>query len=221
MSGGLPVTVGLVDDDPMVCQSLKLILSEYSNSQIQVLFTVTSGSEAVQNVKEMQPDVLLMDIAMPGMSGIEATALVRKLPSPPQVLMLTSLHPKETVNAAVEAGACGFISKTEEPKRIIERVIEAAQGKPQFDASGQRQLMNYLVSEQPYSRRDRARAQLNALPERERQAVVLAAQGLTNAEVADAMYISERTAKAHLSSASSTLGMNRIQMARLVERANL
>ena len=142
-------------------------------------------------------------------------------PHAPPVLILTSLSPTNTVARAVEAGAEGFVSKTDAPEDIIRRVIGVVDGDPQFNPASQRQLIGDLNRQRPQSRRDEARAMLDALPEREREAVLLAAEGFTNAEIAQRMFISERTVKSHLSSAGDRLCMGRVQMARLVERADL
>ncbi|WP_279324952.1 response regulator transcription factor [Bifidobacterium parmae] len=216
-----PVRVIVVDDDPMICQAMSLILTDYSDGRIIVASTATGGAEAVTLANDVQPDVVLMDIAMPGMDGIEATRRMRALPHPPHVLMLTSLSPSNTVERAVEAGAEGFVSKTDAPGDIIRRVLGVCDDAPQFNTASQRQLITGLHAQRPTSRRDEARALLDALPEREREAVVLAAEGFTNAQIAARMFISERTAKAHLSNAADKLAMGRVQMARLVERADL
>lgn len=213
--------VSVIDDDPMICRAMGLILTDYSDGRITVISTCTDGADAVARATEEHPDVVLMDIAMPGVDGIEATRRMRALPQPPHVLILTSLSPGNTVERAVEAGAEGFVSKTDAPDEIIRRVIGVTEGAPQFNTASQRQLIGDLNAAQPRSRRDAARALLDALPERERQAVLLAAEGYTNAEIAAQMFISERTAKAHLSSAGDKLSMGRVQMARLVERADL
>lgn len=213
--------VSVIDDDPMICQAMSLILTDYSDGRIAVASTSTDGADAVARAAEEHPDVVLMDIAMPGVDGIEATRRMRALPQPPHVLILTSLSPGNTVERAVEAGAEGFVSKTDAPDDIIRRVIGVTEGAPQFNTASQRQLIGDLNAAQPRSRRDAARALLDALPERERQAVLLAAEGCTNAEIAAQMFISERTAKAHLSNAGDKLAMGRVQMARLVERADL
>lgn len=163
-----PIRVSVIDDDPMICQAMSLILNDYSHGRIEVASTSTDGETCVRRAAEEKPDVVLMDIAMPGVDGIEATRLLRSLSPAPHVLILTSLSPSGTVERAVEAGAL-----------------------------------------------------LDALPDREREAVMLAAEGYTNAEIASRMFISERTAKAHLSSAANKLDMGRVQMARLVERADL
>ena len=182
---------------------------------------IADRSEMERIFAEEKPDVVLMDIAMPGVDGIEATRLLRSLSPAPHVLILTSLSPSGTVERAVEAGAEGFVSKTDAADDIIRRIIGVCEGAPQFNTASQKQLIDDLSVTRPRSRRDEARALLDALPDREREAVMLAAEGYTNAEIASRMFISERTAKAHLSSAANKLDMGRVQMARLVERADL
>ena len=216
-----PVTVSVIDDDPMICQAMNLILTDYSGGGITVVSTSTDGATCMARAREEHPDVVLMDIAMPGIDGIETTRRLRALPNPPHVLILTSLSPSGTVERAIEAGAEGFVSKTDAPEEIIRRVLGVCEGDPQFNTSSQRQLISDLNTTRPQSRRDEARALLDQLPERELEAVILAAEGFTNAEIAQRMFISERTAKAHLSSAADKLNMGRVQMARLVERADL
>ena len=214
-----PIRVSVIDDDPMICQAMSLI--DYSHGRIEVASTSTDGETCVRRAAEEKPDVVLMDIAMPGVDGIEATRLLRSLSPAPHVLILTSLSPSGTVERAVEAGAEGFVSKTDAADDIIRRIIGVCEGVPQFNTASQKQLIDDLSVTQPRSRRDEARALLDALPDREREAVMLAAEGYTNAEIASRMFISERTAKAHLSSAANKLDMGRVQMARLVERADL
>lgn len=165
-----PITVGVIDDDPMICQAMRLILEDYSTGRLNVVFTCTDGGQAVDEAGRHHPDVVLMDVAMPGMDGIEATRRLRALPQPPHVLILTSLSPSGTVERAVEAGAEGFVSKTDAPEDIIRRITDVCDGLPQFNPSSQRQLINDLNMQQPQSRRDEARAMLDALPEREREA---------------------------------------------------
>ncbi len=215
------ITVSVVDDDPMICQAMSLILNDYSQGRITVISTSLNGDDCITKARDEHPDVILMDIAMPGLDGIEATRLLKLLSPSPHVLMLTSLSPSGTVERAAEAGAEGFVSKTDAPEDIIQRVLGVCDGNPQFNPASQKQLIDDLHATQPQSRREEARQLLNGLPEREREAVILAAEGFTNAEIAARMFISERTAKAHLSSASDKLNMGRVQMARLVERADL
>ncbi|RYQ12502.1 DNA-binding response regulator [Bifidobacterium pseudolongum subsp. globosum] len=216
-----PITVIVVDDDPMIGQTMRIILNDYSNHHVSVCAIATSGRECLEQIAQHNPNVVLVDIAMPGMDGIELTRAIRANTHAPHVLILTSLGPTDTVQRAVEAGAEGFISKTDAPEDIIRRIIGVCDGTPQFNPASERQLINDLHAQQPNARRQQARAMLDALPEREREAVILAAEGLTNQQIAQRMFISERTAKAHLSAASNRLCMGRTQMARLVERADL
>ena len=209
------ITVSVIDDDPLVCQAMSMILRDYSQGRVSVVSTSTDGATAVRNADSEHPDVVLMDVAMP---GIETTRRLRALRNPPHVLILTSLNPSNTVERSVEAGAEGFVSKTDAPEDIIRRIVGICEGTPQFNPASQRQLINDLSMQRPQSRRDEARALLDTLPSREREAVLLAAEGCTNAEIAGRMFIS---AKAHLSSAADKLDMGRVQMARLVERADL
>lgn len=216
-----PIRVAVVDDDPMIGQAMRLILGDYSHGDISVTAVCVSGEQALASAREQDIDVALVDIAMPELDGIATTRALRALPHAPHILILTSLGTSGNVERAIEAGAEGFISKTDAPEDIIRRIRGVCAGDPQFNPASQRQLITELFDQQPRSRRQEARDLLNALPEREREAVLLAAQGYTNAQIAQHMFISERTAKAHLAAASERLCMNRIHMARLVERAAL
>lgn len=123
-----PTTVGVIDDDPMICQMMRLILEDYSSGRISVAFACTNAADAIEHASHNPPDVVLADIAMPGMDGIEATRQLRMLPDPPHVLILTSLSPNNTVERAIEAGAEGFVSKTDAPEDIIRRVADVCEG---------------------------------------------------------------------------------------------
>lgn len=151
-----PITVGVIDDDPMICQMMRLILEDYSSGRISVAFACTNAADAIEHASHNPPDVVLADIAMPGMDGIEATRQLRMLPDPPHVLILTSLSPNNTVERAIEAGAEGFVSKTDAPEDIIRRVADVCEGEPQFNPASQRQLIGDLHQHQPQSRRDEA-----------------------------------------------------------------
>jgi DNA-binding NarL/FixJ family response regulator len=216
------IRVSIVDDDPMICQSVSLILTDYSQGRLNVVYTAYSVEEALEKAKHHAVDVVLMDVNIPGgMDGIGGTSAFRKLPGTPHVLILTSLSPSGMAERAIEAGAEGFVSKTDSPQEMIHRVVGVYEGTPQFNAASQKQLLRELTAKKPMGRRAGARAALDELSERERTAVILSAQGLRNNEIAEKMFISERTVKVHLSAAADKLGLNRIQLARLVERADL
>lgn len=105
------ITVSVIDDDPLVCQAMSMILRDYSQGRVSVVSTSTDGATAVRNADSEHPDVVLMDVAMPGIDGIETTRRLRALRNPPHVLILTSLNPSNTVERSVEAGAEGFVSR--------------------------------------------------------------------------------------------------------------
>jgi DNA-binding NarL/FixJ family response regulator len=216
------ITVGIVDDDPMICQAMSLILTDYSHGKVKVIFTSVSVEEALNLSRNTMPDVVLMDINIPaGMDGIAGTLEFKRLPQSPHVLILTSLSPSGMVERAIEAGAEGFVSKTDAPQEMIHRVVGVCEGTPQFNAASQKQLLRELNSDRPMGQKEEAQAALDQLSEREKATVLLSAQGLKNNEIAEKMFISERTVKVHLSAAGDKLGLNRIQLARLVERAGL
>ncbi|MDF7664773.1 response regulator transcription factor [Bifidobacterium sp. ESL0745] len=216
-----PITVSVIDDDPLICQALAMILTESSDGTVKVLSTATDGTQALEHARAEHPDVVLMDIDMPGMNGIEATRRMLDLTPRPHVLILTALSPSSTVQRAIEAGAEGFVSKTDPAEDIVKHILAICQGSPQFNTDSQRQLMNDLEKDRFRSRRDEARRLLDTLGDRERKAAVLAAEGLSNAEIAKDMFISERTVKAELSSACAKLDVNRVLLSRIVERADL
>lgn len=217
----VPVRVIIADDDPLICQALTLILRDYSHGKIDVIGVAHTGTEARHVIAENDVHVALMDIAMPGEDGITATALLSREYPQVKVLILTSLNPRDVAMSAIEAGAMGFVSKTDAPEVLVDRILEVAEGKVQFNPSSTREIAKTLREGKPHTRRDNARQMLASLAEREYEAVLLAAEGYTNAEIAQKMYISERTVKAHLSSASDKLSLGRVQLARLVERAEL
>lgn len=133
-----------------------MILRDYSQGRVSVVSTSTDGAAAVRNADSEHPDVVLMDVAMPGIDGIETTRRLRALRNPPHVLILTSLNPSNTVERSVEAGAEGFVSKTDAPEDIIRRIVGICEGTPQFNPASQRQLINDLSMQRPQSRRDEA-----------------------------------------------------------------
>ena len=147
-SNDRPITVGVIDDDPMICQAMRLILEDYSAGRLNVVFTCTDGSQAIDETTGHHPDVALMDIAMPGMDGIETTRRLRALPRPPHVLILTSLSPSGTVERAIEAGAEGFVSKTDAPEEIIRRITDVCVGLPQFKCP---MITVYMVKPHPHT----------------------------------------------------------------------
>ncbi|MCW2849264.1 MAG: two component transcriptional regulator, LuxR family [Marmoricola sp.] len=213
------VKVLLVDDDALVRAGLQLILS--SAADLVVVGEVDDGARAVAAVREHQPDVVLMDIRMAEMDGITATAALRRLDSPPQVIVLTTFQADEQVMSALRAGASGFLVKDTPPADIINAVRLVASGAAIISPSVTRTLLSHF-GDGPGSERRRVAAQrLAALTDREREVAAAIGSGASNAEVATALFMSEATVKAHVSRLFAKLdASNRVQIAIVVHDAD-
>jgi DNA-binding NarL/FixJ family response regulator len=211
------VRVLLVDDDALVRAGLRMILS--SSEEIEVVGEAEDGSFAVAAVERHRPDVVLMDIRMPGMNGIAATAALRKLPIPPHVIVLTTFQADEQVMSALRAGADGFLLKDTEPMEIINAIRLVAAGEAMLSPSVTRTLLSHLGNDFT-DRRRVAAEQLRLLTERELEVATAVGSGASNAEIASSLFMSEATVKAHVSRLLTKLGVsNRVQIAILVHDA--
>lgn len=207
----------LVDDDPLVRSGLRLLLT--SDPGIEVVGEASDGDEVVEAVQRHAPDVVLMDLRMPRMDGITATRAVRALPNPPQVIALTTWDVDDAVLRSLDAGAEGFLLKTSSPAEIIGAVRAVTAGDAVLSPRSTRQLLDH------YRRgddREAAAAAVAELTDRERAVAVAVGHGLSNAEIAEQLYVSAATVKAHLSAIQTKLGVrNRVQIAVCAERAGL
>ena len=214
-----PIRVLLVDDDALVRAGLKLMLG--GADQIAVVGEAHDGRGVLPAIDLHHPDVVLMDIRMPGLDGIAATRLLRTQPSPPQVIVLTTFDADELVLRALQAGASGFLLKDSQPADIVRAIQAVHAGDGSLSPSIARRLIA-MVAGDPDSaaRRDHARRQLAALTARERQVADAISQGHSNAEIAGQLHMSVATVKAHVSRLLAKLGAdNRVQIALLVESA--
>jgi DNA-binding NarL/FixJ family response regulator len=215
--------VVLVDDDPLVRSGLALILG--GAPELEIVAQAANGAEAIDVVARERPDVVLMDIRMPVLNGLEATERLLALPDPPAVVVLTTFDADDHVVRALAAGAAGFLLKDTPPDRIVEAVRRVAGGDPMLSPSVTRQLIERVrqSDEQPVDERGtRARARLASLTERERDVARAIARGLSNADVAAELYLSVPTVKTHISRLFSKLGVeNRVQIAICVHEAGL
>lgn len=210
----------LVDDDAMVRTGLRLILQ--SADDIEVVAEASDGDEVVPAVQAHAPDVLLMDLRMARMDGVEATQAVRALPDPPQVVVLTSWDVDDAVLRSLVAGAAGFLLKSAGPTEIVDAVRAVAAGDAVLSPQSTRRVLDHIAGEPCDAERRRAEDLAVALSARERDVTVAVGQGLGNAEIARRLYVSEATVKTHLAAAQGKLGArNRVEVAVLAERAGL
>ena len=209
----------LVDDDALVRAGLRIILS--SAEDIEVVGETNDGARAVAAVREHRPDVVLMDIRMAEMDGITATAALRRLDPPPQVIVLTTFQADEQVLSALRAGASGFLVKDTPPAEIINAVRVVASGEAIISPSVTRTLLAHFGDGQASERRRAAAQRLATLTEREREVAAAIGSGASNAEVAASLFMSEATVKAHVSRLFAKLDVaNRVQIALVVHDAD-
>jgi DNA-binding NarL/FixJ family response regulator len=212
------VRVLIVDDDPLVRAALTMMLDGAPG--IEVLAAVSDGDEVPAALDRHAADVVLMDLRMPRVDGINATRRVRARSQPPEVVVLTTFDTDEHVVRALRAGASGFLLKDTPPERIVEAVRRVAAGDPILSPAVTRRLMVRVAADAAGF--ERARAHLAALSPRERDVAVSAAQGLTNAEIAAELAMSVPTVKAHLTHIMTKLDLdNRTQVAMLVHDAGM
>ena len=218
--GNALLGVLLVDDDPLVRAGLRTILS--AAGDLRVVGEAGDGEEAVNGVRAGRPDVVLMDVRMPGLDGISATGRISALPAPPKVIVLTTFQLDEYVFGALRAGASGFLLKDTPPGDIIRAVRLVAAGEAMLSPSVTRTLIERFGADQDQARRAAAQEAVRALTGREREVAAEVAQGRANAEIAACLFMSEATVKAHVSRVMAKLGAaNRVQVALTARDAGL
>ncbi len=196
------IRVVLVDDQPLIRAGLKMILG--SQHDIQVVAECDDGAEVGEVVAEHRPDLVCMDVRMPIVDGIRATAALRASNGPP-VLVLTTFGENEILWAAVEAGANGFELKSATPENLVEAVRTVARGGAWIDGSLLGSILeSYRSITVP---QQRAAAKLEALTDRELEVLRLMARGATNTEIAGSLFVAETTVKTHVGSIFSKLGV--------------
>ncbi|ROT31843.1 DNA-binding response regulator [Micromonospora sp. HM5-17] len=219
-----PVRVLIVDDDALVRAGLSMILG--GAPEVRVVGEAADGAEVPAAVAAYRPDVVLMDIRMPRMDGLAATEAVRRLPDPPEVLVLTTFDADEYVLRALRAGASGFLLKDTPPAEIVQAVRRVAAGEATLSPTVTRRLIAHVTGSAGRRdadlRRDRAVQRLATLSEREREVAVAIGRGWSNAEIAAELFMSVATVKAYVSRLLTKLDLNnRVQVALLVHDAEL
>ncbi|MFI0452108.1 response regulator [Actinomadura sp. 6N118] len=219
-----PIRVLLVDDDPLARTGLRLMLGGAPG--LEVVGEVGDGAGVLDAVARLRPDVVLMDVRMPHLDGIAATrALTGQAGAKPKVIVLTTFNGDATVVEALRAGAAGFLLKHARPEEIVDAVRRSAEGEPVLSPGVARTLINRVVVGDRTAadeRAGRARRRLEPLSEREREVAAAVAEGLSNAEIAERLFMSVGAVKLHVSSALAKLELNnRIQLALLAHDADL
>jgi DNA-binding NarL/FixJ family response regulator len=206
------IRVIIAEDQPMVRAGFRALLD--SRDEIEVVAEAATGAEALNQVRALHPDVVVMDIRMPEMDGLEATRVITTDPrlSDTRVLVLTTFELDEYVFGALDAGASGFLLKGGEPADLVHAIRIIAAGDSLLAPSVTRKLIHtYVTRPQPHAKPHHD--SISDLTTREREVLGLIATGLTNAEIARALHLSPLTAKTHVSRILMKLGArDRVQL---------
>jgi DNA-binding NarL/FixJ family response regulator len=216
----MSIRVLLADDQALVRSGFRLILE--TREEFEVVGEAADGREAVELARRLTPDVILMDVRMPEVDGVEATRRLAALGSPARVLILTTFDLDEYVYEAIRAGASGFLLKDVQPAQLADAIRVVAGGDALLAPSVTRRLLDHFADALPSSQPPPLPAALARLTERELEILTLLAGGLSNAELADRLFLSETTVKTHISSVLRKLELrDRVQAVVLAYEAGL
>ncbi|AZS46262.1 MULTISPECIES: response regulator transcription factor [Microbacterium] len=200
------IRVVLVDDQALFRAGIRMLVA--SQPDLEVVGEAGDGKEALDVVRMTRPDVVLMDIRMPVMDGLTATAEILARPEPPRIVMLTTFDLDEAAARAIRQGASGFLLKDADPEFLLAAIRTVHSGSSVIAASATRDLFEHFA-EAPKP----VPAQYTDLTDREREIFALAARGLSNSEIAAREYLSEATVKTHISRILSKLALrDRVQL---------
>ena len=191
------IRVLIVDDDALVRAGLSMMLA--GTEDIRVVAEAADGAEVASAVDAYGPDVVLMDIRMPGVDGLAATERLRAREQAPEVIVLTTFDADDHVLRALRAGAAGFLLKDTPPPEIMRAIRLVAAGEAMLSPAVTRRLIDHVADDGLAARRARARELLDRLTDREREVAIAIGQGKSNADIAAELYMSVATVKAHVS----------------------
>jgi len=211
-----PICVVLADDQTLVRSGFRLMLDQ--TPDIEVVAEAADGRQAIAAVEEHAPDVVLMDIRMPVLDGIAATERIMRRPRPPRILVLTTFDVDDYVVDALRLGASGYLLKDVEPDQLVRAVREVNDGQMPLAPQVLRRVVGSYVDRGTVARDPR----LQRLSARETEVLTLLGQGLTNAEIAQRLYLGVPTVKTHVAALLAKLGLrDRVQAAILAQRSGL
>ncbi len=199
-----PIRVLLVDDDPLIRTGLRLMLSPAAD--LEVCGEAADGDEVNEAVSLHHPDVVLLDVRMHRVSGIEAVRSLKARPSAPKVLMLTTFEHDEIAFRSVEAGADGFLLKTSSPDQITDGIRQVHRGAGAVSPATAKQLLTRMRNDTYAAERAAAQRLVGRLSDRERDVLTQVGLGRTNAEIASTLFLGEATVKTYLANAIEKLG---------------
>ncbi|MFD4764384.1 response regulator [Streptomyces sp. NPDC058439] len=206
----MTVRVVLADDQPLVRSGLRVLMADHSD--LEVVGEAATGAEAVQLVSDTSPDVVVMDIRMPGMDGIEATRLITTGPATTRVLVLTTFDEDDHIYGALRAGASGFLVKDMALDDILAAIRVVAAGDALIAPGVTRRLIADFI-ERPAPAPERSPRPVEGITEREREVLTLIGRGRSNTEIAEDLFITVATAKSHVSRLLTKLGArDRVQL---------
>lgn len=202
------VRIVLVDDQALFRAGIKMVLD--SQPDLEVVGEASDGREGIDVVRAMRPDLVLMDVRMPVMDGLAATAEILREPDAPRVVVLTTFDLDEAAARAIQGGASGFLLKDSEPEFLLSAVRTVHAGSAVIAASATRELFAHIAEG---GATEPVPAAYAGLTDREREIFALAASGLSNAEIAEREFLSEATVKTHISRILTKLALrDRVQL---------
>ena len=209
----------LLDDQQLMRSGLRMMME--SAGDIEVVGEAGDGREAIELIGELHPDVVLMDIRMPGMDGLSATEELARTGDPTKVLVLTTFGDETYVYRALSAGAVGFLLKDTPPEDLVAAVRKAHEGQAVLDPAITQAVIAHFTDEKPHGRQA-ARERVEVLSPREMEVLACLGEGLSNAEIGQRLQLSETTVKSHVSKVMEKLGCaNRTQAAILAHEAGM
>jgi DNA-binding NarL/FixJ family response regulator len=212
----MSIRVLIADDEDMVRAGFRLVLAR--EADIDVVGEAADGRQAVAAVERLRPDIVLMDIRMPVMDGIEATQRIAEVSLDSRVVVLTTFDEDAYVYGALQAGASGFLLKYAPAENLLAAIRVVARGEAMLAPAVTRRLIEQFARRAPNSA---AAARIASLSPREREVLQLVARGLTNAEIADALVVAPATVKTHVARLLEKLGArDRVQATALAYQAN-